>query len=81
MEYASITISTTKPPFKEAMKRARAICEGVGGAPLTQPELFRVFRSCKDGGNVILRCTISGATAHHSTPGTTGASPSLRAFV
>lgn len=57
MSRNGIWITTvTKPPFKEAMGRARMLATKKYDPPLTRSELFYIYRSCINGENVFLRC-------------------------
>lgn len=56
-----ILIRQEKPEFHSAMARARAMVSEPYCPPLTQREVFSVYRQCRDSGNVFLRCSIGAA--------------------
>lgn len=59
VEGPGIRIVITKPPFAEAMKRAREFVLSVSGDRPTRKEVFGIYRACRAGLCIFFRCTFS----------------------
>lgn len=57
MSNSGIFIEDKKPAFAEAMARAREIIASGFNPPLTRAEVFTIYRQCRVGGAIFLRCT------------------------
>lgn len=54
-----IRIQYQKPNFKKAMLEARRICSADMTPPITKQEIYQVYRSSKNSGMIVFRCTFT----------------------